>query len=313
VRNAFLGELTALAEKDPDVVLITGDLGFGVFEEFAERFPKQFLNAGVAEQNMTMVATGMALEGKKVFTYSIGNFPTLRCLEQIRNDVCYHNANVTIIGMGGGFSYGQLGMSHHATEDLSIMRALPNMTVVVPSTAGEVSAAMQALYQTPGPAYLRLDKSKYESDQDNAPFELGRARLVRDGEALTFVTAGGILQEVAEAADNLMSNGVSCRILSMHTIKPLDHDALNSAASETGGIVTVEENTIVGGLGSAVAEFCLEQSIKPGFFKRIGLQDTYSSVVGDQKYLREFYQMDATYLIDTVNNLLLDKGNETTS
>lgn len=313
MRNAFLGELTALAEKDPEVVLITGDLGFGVFEEFEERFPKQFINAGVAEQSMTMVATGMALEGKKVFTYSIGNFPTLRCLEQLRNDVCYHNANVTIIGMGGGFSYGQLGMSHHATEDLSIMRALPNMTVVVPSTANEVSAAMQALYHESGPAYLRLDKSKYDSDQDKAPFELGHARMVREGRDLTFVTAGGILQDVAEAADALMRDDINCRILSMHTIKPLDGEALSSAASETGGIVTVEENTIVGGLGSAVAEYCLEQAIRPGFFKRIGLQDTYSSVVGDQQYLRQIYQMDSTYLIEAVKNLLRVNVNEASS
>ena len=313
MRNAFLAELTALAEKDRDVVLITGDLGFGVFDVFAERFPNQFLNAGVAEQNMTMVATGMALEGKNVFTYSIGNFPTLRCLEQIRNDVCYHNANVTIIGMGGGFSYGQLGMSHHATEDLSIMRALPNMTVVVPSTKEEVSAAMQALYRESSPAYLRLDKSKYESEQDNAPFELGRARLVREGEDLTFVTAGGILQDVVETAEILGQEGIDCRVLSMHTIKPLDHDALDSAANDTGGIVTVEENTIVGGLGSAVAEYCLEQAIKPGFFKRIGLQDTYSSVVGDQKYLRHIYKMDSAYLIDAVKTLLRENGNETSS
>ena len=304
MRNAFLDELTRLAEADPDVVLITGDLGFGVFEDFERRFPKQYINAGVAEQNMTMVATGMALEGKKVYTYSIGNFPSLRCLEQIRNDICYHDANVTIIGMGGGFSYGQLGMSHHATEDLSILRALPNMTVVAPGSSGEVSAAMRALYRQKGPAYLRLDKSKLETDSETRDFELGRARELRQGNDVTLIGAGGILEEVVTAAETLSQAGIECRILSMHTLKPLDGDALDAAVGETGGIVSIEENTIVGGLGSAIAEYSLEQSAKPGFFKRIGLNDSYSSVVGDQKYLRRHYQMDSAFLVETVKSLL---------
>lgn len=310
MRNAFVEELTRLAERDRDVVLITGDLGFGVFEDFEARFPDQYINAGVAEQNMTMVATGMALEGKKVYTYSIGNFPSLRCLEQIRNDVCYHDANVTIIGMGGGFSYGQLGMSHHATEDLSILRALPNMTLVAPSTASEVRGAMRALYAQAGPAYLRLDKSKFDGDLDETPFELGRARRVRDGGDLTLVTAGGILEEVCAAADQLAAEGIDCRVLSMHTIKPLDGDALARASRETAGIVTVEENTIVGGLGGAVAEFCLEQADRPGFFRRVGLRDTYSSVVGDQRYLRGYYEMDAGCLVASVRALLAGLDHE---
>ena len=304
MRNAFLDELTRQAEADADVVLITGDLGFGVFEDFERRFPKQYINAGVAEQNMTMVATGMALEGKKVYTYSIGNFPSLRCLEQIRNDICYHDANVTIIGMGGGFSYGQLGMSHHATEDMSILRALPNMTLVVPGSAGEVCAAMQDLYRHQGPAYLRLDKSKFEGDAEAQDFEIGRARVLRQGNDITLVSAGGILEEVLDAADALATAGIESRILSMHTIKPLDGESIDAAVRETRGIVTIEENTIVGGLGSAVAEHSLEQPTRPGFFKRIGLRDTYSSVVGDQKYLRRHYQMDSEFLVQTVKSLL---------
>lgn len=304
MRNAFVDELTRLAEDDPDVVLITGDLGFGVFEDFEQRFPRQYINAGVAEQNMTMVATGMALEGKKVFTYSIGNFPSLRCLEQIRNDICYHEANVTIIGMGGGFSYGQLGMSHHATEDLSILRALPNMTLVVPASESEVRGAMRALYRHSGPAYLRLDKSKLEEDDTTPAFELGRARELRAGKDLTLVAAGGILEEVMTAADSLSTAGIECRVLSLHTVKPLDGDAIDAAVGETGGIVSIEENNVVGGLGSAIAEYCLEQDSRPGVFKRIGLRDTYSSVVGDQHYLRRYYQMDSAYLVDTVKALL---------
>jgi len=159
MRTAFVRTLTQLAEKDPRIQLITGDLGFGVLEAYAKRFPKQYLNAGVAEQNMTGLATGMALCGKTVFTYSIGNFPTLRCLEQVRNDICYHNANVKIVCIGGGFAYGSLGISHHATEDLAILRALPNMTVVAPGDPIETEAATRACAEWPGPCYLRLGKA----------------------------------------------------------------------------------------------------------------------------------------------------------
>jgi transketolase len=250
-----------------------------------------------------MVAAGMAMEGKKVFTYSIGNFPTLRCLEQIRIDVCYHSLNVTIIGSGGGFSYGQLGMSHHATEDLSIMRALPNMTVVAPSSATEVRGAMQALYKIQSPSYLRLDKSKTDSITEVSKFRLGKAEVVRDGDGVTLIAGGGIVEELIVAAAALELDGINCRILSMHTVKPIDKESIKLAAQETRGIVTLEENNIVGGLGSAVAEVCLESNIRPGFFKRMGLNDTYSSVVGDQFYLRNYYEMNSTHIIEVVRTL----------
>ena len=300
MRDTFLDELTLLAEADPDVILITGDLGFGVFDKFAANFPKQFLNVGVAEQNMTMVATGLAMEGKKVFTYSIGNFPTLRCLEQIRNDVCYHDLNVTVICIGGGFSYGQLGMSHHATEDLSIMRALPNMFVVAPSSTLEVKGAMQSLYKRTGPSYLRLDKSKSDLNDNTISYKLGEACMVRDGSAVTLICCGGILQDVYQATSELKLEGIECRVLSMHTIKPIDKAAIQRASNETGGIITVEENTIVGGLGGAIAECCLESSKRPRFFKRIGLKDLYSSVVGEQSYLRNYYHMGVFHIKETV-------------
>ena len=304
MRSVFIDELIKLAEIDADVVLITGDLGFGLFEDFAERFPEQFLNAGVAEQNMTMVAAGMAMEGKKVFTYSIGNFPTLRCLEQIRNDICYHDLNVTITSIGGGFSYGQLGMSHHATEDLSIMRALPNMTVVAPGTFNEVRGAMQALYKISTPAYLRLDKSQADISKDQPGFKLGKACMIRDGDAATLIATGGILEEALQAADVLAQNDIYCRVLSMHTIKPLDLEAIDLAIVETGAIITVEENTTIGGLGSAIAEHCLESLTRPNFFKRVGLENTYSSIVGDQKYLRDYYQMNAQNIVRIVKELV---------
>src|SRR5437879_2689318 len=158
MRGAFFETLIQLAARDPNVFLVVGDLGFGVTEEFSRRFPRQFLNAGVAEQNMTGIAAGLALSGKTVFTYSIANFPILRCLEQVRNDVCYHHANVKVVAVGGGFAYGSLGATHHATEDLAIMRALPAMTVVAPGDPEEAMAATEAVAAHDGPCYLRLGR-----------------------------------------------------------------------------------------------------------------------------------------------------------
>jgi len=286
VRDAFIARLTELAESNPKLVLVTGDLGFKVFDEFKTRFPDQFLNAGVAEQNMTAVATGMAMEGFTTFTYSIGNFPTLRCLEQLRNDTFYHDANVIVVSVGGGYSYGQLGMSHHATEDLSILRALPGVTICAPGGRWETARALDALIDKPGAAYLRLERAGTFDDDGVVPFELGKARELRSGDALTLIGIGGVMSEVVAAADELQSQGVSCRVLSMHTLRPLDADAILAAAGETGGIVTIEENTVQGGLGGAVAEVCLEADCRPRVFKRLGIGDQYTSTVGDQAYLR---------------------------
>ena len=218
MRDTFIEELTILAESDRDVTLITGDLGFGVLDNFRKKFPKQYLNAGVAEQNMTTVAAGMAIEGKKVFTYSIGNFPTLRCLEQIRVDICYHDLNVTVVSIGGGFSYGSLGMTHHATEDLSIMRALPNMKVISPNTLKEVRGAVKALYEQEGPSYLRLDKSDAKVDGEENKYQLGKASRIRDGEAITLIACGSVLEECIEASNILSGNNYLLPVLKPNSI-----------------------------------------------------------------------------------------------
>jgi transketolase len=307
MRDVFVQELSLLAQSNPDLVLITGDLGFGIFDDFSQRFPNQFLNVGVAEQNLMMISAGMALEGKKVFAYSIGNFPTQRCLEQIRNDICYHDLDVTIIGMGGGFSYGQLGMSHHATEDLSIMRALPKMRVFVPSCSYEVQKIMITMENLKGPSYLRLDKSKYNENFETLKFEIGKANIIRDGSSVSLICAGGILEEAMKAADDLSNESIECRVISMHSIKPIDKKIIIEAAQETGGIITLEENTIIGGLGGAIAEICLESNFRPNFFKRIGLRDSYSSVVGDQKFLRKYYSMDSESIKIEVKKQLNNK------
>lgn len=303
MRDAFLDKLTKLAAADKDVVLLTADLGFGVFEDFESRFPGQYFNVGVAEQNMTGLAAGLALEGKKVITYSIGNFPTLRCLEQIRNDACYHDLNITIVASGGGFSYGSLGMSHHATEDIAILRALPAMIVVAPGTAWEAGEATEALVKLDGVGYLRLDKTV--ADENNAPlFSLGRSIRYREGTDVTLLATGGILRDTIQAAELLQELGIGAGVVSMHSIKPIDRDVIITASNDTGGIVTIEEHNIDGGLGSAVAEVCMDGGVAPKAFLRIGLNDQYSSIVGSQDYLRAYYQMDATAIAERVQKLL---------
>lgn len=305
MRDAFVERLSELAAKDPRICLITGDLGFGVLDDFAGRFPDQYINAGVAEQNMTAIAAGMALEGHTVFTYSIANFPTLRCLEQIRNDVCYHDANVNIVAIGGGFSYGVLGMSHHATEDIAILRALPEMTVVSPGDLWEAREATSQAAATPGPCYLRLDKSAAENTaQPGEKFQLGRARKLRDGGDMTLIATGGILGETLGAAEDMARQGIECRVLSMHTVKPLDTRAVTDACRQTGGIVTVEEHNIVGGLGGAVAEACLDAGVHPRLFHRVGLRDVYSAVVGSQDFLRRYHGMDRVAIASIVADLV---------
>lgn len=294
MRDQFIARLTEMAAADPRVMLITGDLGFGVLDQYRERFPRQFLNAGVAEQNMTGLATGLAMEGHIVFTYSIANFVFMRCLEQIRNDAAYHDCNVNVVCVGGGFSYGPLGISHHATEDLAIMRSLPEVAVVAPGDLYEAAEATTAIASRPGVAYLRLDKSSAgENVAPHEKFRFAAARRVREGRDVTLAAVGGVLGEALKAADLLQSSGVFARVLSMHTVKPLDRDALLDAAENTGGIVTVEEHTVDGGLGSAVAELLLEAPTRPHIFRRVGLRAGFSSLVGSQEYLRRAYQVDA--------------------
>lgn len=301
MRDAFILALTELAAADDRIVLVTGDLGFGVLQDFAARFPNRYINAGVAEQNMTAIACGMALEGFQVYTYSIGNFPTLRCLEQIRNDVCYHDADVKIVSVGGGFSYGQLGMSHFATEDLAIMRALPNMIVVAPSDPWEAAELTRQVSARRGPAYLRLDKSA--AGLPETPVTLGRSRRVRDGDDVCLIATGGIVEEVVRAAGLLAEHGVSAAVHTVATVKPLD-PGLIATAGAAEAVVVVEEHTVIGGLGGAIAEACMSAGAAPKRFLRIGLDDIYPTVVGDQRYLRRVYELDAEAIARRTRMLL---------
>lgn len=304
MREAFAKQLYSLAKKDKNIFFITGDLGFGVFDNFAKKFPKQYLNVGVAEQNMIGIATGLGLEGKKVFVYSIANFATFRCLEQIRNDAAYHNINLTIVSSGGGFTYGSLGMSHHATEDIAIMRALPNTIVSVPSSAWETKFATRKLASIKGLCYLRIEKGGLKKPPfKNSKFHLGKSILYYKGKDITFIVAGSILEECLSVAERLKQNGFSARVLSMHTIKPIDETEIKKAAKETGIIITVEEHNESGGLGGAVAEVIAKSNIDC-MFDMVAINNKFSSVVGDQSYLRKIYKINAESIYSKSKKLL---------
>jgi transketolase len=305
VRTAFINELFVLAKQDPRIVLIVGDLGFGVVTPFMEQLPAQFLNAGVAEQNMTGMAAGMALSGKIALTYSIANFPTLRCLEQVRNDVCYHNANVKVVSVGGGFTYGAMGATHHAIEDLAMMRALPGLLVVAPGDPIEARAATRAIIEYTGPCYVRLGKAGEPIVHPSSiNFELGKAIHMREGRDATLISIGGILQNTVRAAERLAKKGVETRVLSMHTLKPLDVDAVLAAARETEAIFTIEEHSILGGLGTAVAEVLAETEGIKSPLKRIGVPPAFSPHIGSQEYMQECHGLTDEAIALTVAHTL---------
>ena len=305
MRTRVVETILSLAKEDKNVILITGDLGFGVLKPYWEAVPEQFLNAGIAEQSMTGIAAGMALEGKTVFTYSIGNFPTLRCYEQIRNDCAYHGANVKVVCVGGGFVYGSLGMSHHATEDISALRALPDVTVLAPADADEAEAAVRAMYETPGTFYLRLGRgSEPMVRPELKDFTLGKAIPVCEGEKVAIFSTGAIFDEVQGALELLRTEGLQPAAYTFPTVKPIDASLITSAAQKYGLIVTVEENTVVGGFGSAVAEVLSAHSCHAKLL-RIGLEDTYSSIVGTQKYLRDHYGLSAEKIAQRVREALI--------
>jgi transketolase len=294
MRDVFVSTLSDIARHDPRVVLMTGDLGFGVLTEFAREFPRQYINVGVAEQNLAGLATGLALSGHVVFTYSIANFPTLRCLEQIRNDACYHEAPVKVVAIGAGFSYGVLGISHHATEDLTIMRALPEMTVLSPGDLYEAAEATRAAASLPGPCYLRLDKSAAPETTVETAIVRSRPRRLRRGNGtIAILGTGGILEEALRAAEALAHEGHECDVFSVHTLTGLDAGWIGELASSAMLLVTLEEHTLRGGLASTILEGCADAGVWPAALVRFGLDARFSSIVGSQGYLRQRYGLDA--------------------
>lgn len=309
MRKAFFEALFGQAEADARVTLVTADMGYRQVEEHAARRPRQFVNVGIAEQAMTGIAAGLAMVGRIAFTYSIANFPTLRCYEQIRNDVCYHNANVKIVTGGAGLAYGALGVTHHTGEDLALMRVLPNMTVVAPGDPWEAYEATRAATLHEGPVYLRIGRGgEGRVHAPGARFELGRAIRVREGSALGLVATGSMLESAVAIADELAKGGTDAAVLSVHTLKPLDEGAILGLARRVPLIATLEEHSIMGGLGGAVAEVLAEAGlVRPPLLKRFGFPPRFPSIVGGQEYLRAQVGLSREGILSELR-ALLDKS-----
>lgn len=291
MRTALIDELTTLAAHDSKVVLIVNDVGFSVIEPFQQRFPNRFINAGVAEANMIGVAAGLALTGHRVFVYAIAPFTTYRCIEQIRLDLCRTKAPVTLVGLGGGFTYGQLGTTHHPTEDIAMLRALPGMRVLAPCDSLETRALVPYLSTGEGPIYLRLEKAGQPNVHTALPpVGPGRSVRVRAGDDVTLVSCGTMVQVSLAAAERLAARGISAGVISTVSLKPLDPALIEEL--RTRPVVTVEEHSTIGGLGGAIAEAAADAGV-PSPRLRIGVPDAYAEVAGDQGYLRSLVGLTA--------------------
>lgn len=301
MRNAFAKELTLLAGEDRRIVLLSGDIGNRLFDDFKRRFPNRFYNCGVAEANMTSVAAGMALCGLRPVTYTITAFNTIRCLEQIRLDVCYHNLPVVIVGVGSGLSYASLNATHHALEDIAFLRILPNMTVICPGDAWEVRAAVRAVMKYNGPAFIRLGKKNEPVIHKDFPeFTIGKGIIVRRGTGVCFLSTGNMLPTAVEAAEELQKRNISAQVISLHTVKPLDEELLTEVFTTFPLVVTVEEHSILGGLGGSVAEWMADRLQLKARLLRMGTADAFMYHAGEQDYARKYFGLTTNQIVATI-------------
>ena len=305
MRQACLNEVYNLAKRDRRVFFIGSDLGVGTLKQFQDEMPDRFLMEGVSEAHIIGMAAGLALEGKVPYVNTIATFLTRRCYEQVTLDLCLHNANVRLIGNGGGLVYVPLGPTHLAIEDIAIMRALPNMTVVAPADADEIRRLMPQTLDHQGPIYIRLAKGNDPIvTTDDTPFRIGKALPMREGRDALIVTTGITLRNGLEAAANLQDDGLAATVLHVPTIKPLDAEAVLDYAAQAPVIVTIEEHSVIGGLGSAVAELIAEANFDPAKrFKRIGIPDVFADDYGSQATLMERYAITTENLTKTVRQL----------
>lgn len=301
MRNAFIDELTLLAEENEKIFLIIGDLGFGVIENFENRFPNQFLNAGVAEQNMMGMAAGLASAGYKVYVYSIGNFPVFRCLEQIRNDICYEKLDVSIVSIGAGLSYGTLGYSHHAIEDIGVMSALPGMTIYSPADPIETRLALRESVSLQTPKYFRLGKSDAPEIFKETHTEFPNWTELANGNDLLVLTTGAITNEAIEAATLLQKLGIKISVVAIPVLKPLTFD--KDLVGRFDNVLVLEEHSKSGGLGTILSEQLVLNGLKANL-EKLGLPDQVQHELGSQEYLRHHFKLDAVGIAEKVKQIL---------
>lgn len=290
MRNAFAAELTKLAAEMPDLVFLSGDIGNKLFDPFKAIAPERFFNCGVAEANMISMAAGMAAAGMRPVAYTITPFITYRCIEQIRVDVCYHAKPVVIVGVGSGLGYASLGATHHSCEDIAMLRALPGLSVVCPADPWEVRQALREALRHPGPVYIRLGKKGEPAVHKEAnPFAIGKAIWLSKGGDVCVLSTGTIIDVAQEVVSSLATQGIQAGLCSFHTLKPLDEETLLTAFSSYKTVVTIEEHSLIGGFGSAVAEWVVDNqhAVQPAKLLRVGTQDAFFKEAGERHYALE--------------------------
>lgn len=305
MRTAIIEEVYKIMKENKNSYFLTGDLGYDTLEKIEQDFGNRFINVGVAEQNMIGIASGLALSGKKVFVYSIIPFLTMRCFEQIRDDICYHDLDVILLGSGSGLSYGILGSTHFALEDIAIMRSLPNMTVFSPADETDAILGMRYFKNNNGPLYVRIGfRKEAKIHQKLYNFELGKGIIIQKGKDLIFFVTGTLMEEVIKAAKILQEKtGLSSTIVDIHTIKPLDANLVLEQVKEKKVVFTVEEHGKTGGLGSAVAEI-LSESENTVQLIRIGTDDQFISTIGTRSFLRKKLELDSQGIINRIKNYI---------
>jgi transketolase len=301
MRNAFADEITRLAAVDPRIVLLSGDIGNKLFDKFKRNNEGRFFNCGVAEANMMGVAAGMALSGLRPVIYTIAPFTTTRCYEQIRVDACYHEAPVIIVGTGAGLAYAELGPTHHSCEDLAILRVLPNLTVLAPADEVELRLCLRAALGLPGPVYMRIGKKgePVVHGKDLA-LEIGRSITVQNGSDVCLISTGTMLPVVMSAAQALTGKGVTARVESFHTVKPLDRHTLADLFSHYPVVAVVEEHSRLGGLGGSIAEWLAAQTGLRGRLISFGTDDEFMHEIGSQDYARKRFGLTAVNIAGRV-------------
>jgi transketolase len=305
MRKTCLNMVYELAKKDPRIFFVGSDLGVGTLDQFKKEMPDRFFMEGVSEANVIGMAAGLALEGKIVYVNTIATFLTRRCFEQVALDLCLHNLPVRLIGNGGGVVYAPLGPTHEAFEDIAIFRALPRMTICAPADADEMRRLMPLTVDYPGPVYIRLGKGGDPIvSTDRARFEIGKALPMRDGTDALIVTTGITLKTALDAAESLSAEGIAAAVVHFPTVKPLDEITLLDYCKKTRVIITVEEHSVVGGLGSAVAELIAEAGFTAAKrFKRIGIPDVFPDRYGSQASLMARYGITAEKICTAVKSM----------
>ena len=300
MQRAYISKLMELAEKDRNVLHLVADSGTGFDEMFRRNFPGQMYNFGIAEEHMVGAAAGMATAGKIPYVFTAGAFLAYRSFEFIRDDLCFQNLNVKVIGMGSGLTWSTLGPTHHTTEDIAALRALPNLMILSPGTPKQVSACVEAAYEHKGPVYIKIgmnnEKEFYEEDY---VLPIGKMETLQEGNNVALITTGCLLEEVWNAVNLLKEKGISASLINIHSIKPFDKEGLCNIAEKVKKIYTIEEHNINGGLGSIVAEIIAEEKLDVGL-KRIGLQDIFAIGYGTYKEVLKQNSLDAVSICETI-------------